>query len=67
MRWLVVVAEYIATAHDTIDNLRKPVQFGCGAMGINSFTYQHTRELLADGTGSLKVQTLMDGKPPKSR
>src|SRR5665213_2143044 len=31
-RWLVLVAEYIATEHDTNDNLRKPFQFGRGAM-----------------------------------
>src|SRR5665213_3107112 len=36
-RWLVLVAEYIATEHDTNDNLRKPFQFGRGAMA-NSFT-----------------------------
>jgi hypothetical protein len=31
-RWLVEMAEYIATAHDTNDNLRKPFQFGLDAM-----------------------------------
>jgi hypothetical protein len=32
MRWLVLVAEYIATEQDTKDSLRKPFQFGRGAI-----------------------------------
>jgi hypothetical protein len=33
MRWLVLVAEYIATEQDTNDSFRKPFQFGRGAIG----------------------------------
>jgi uncharacterized membrane protein YtjA (UPF0391 family) len=56
MRWLVLVAGYSATAQDTNDSLRKPFQFGRGAMDANSlrnrFRFFPGDELRVIGTGS---------------
>jgi uncharacterized membrane protein YtjA (UPF0391 family) len=52
MRWLVDVAGYIATPHDTSDSFRKPFQFGRGAIRLLQYWVGSLREPAGEGVGS---------------
>jgi hypothetical protein len=62
-RWLVLVAEYIATGHDTNDSLRKPFQFGRGAMDILPYA-THPVETPGILPGSMAIKQPPVRRPP---